>query len=122
MCENVRGLISLEATEESSGIEVVIILLGSLMRRRGLMFWIGGLHESWKRLGQGTALESWAFFQRRYSFLLQPTIEPMDSDDEIPTLVQDTSAIPAVGTKERDEPDIKVPITIITGYLGSGKS
>lgn len=48
----------------------------------------------------------------------------MDSDDEVPTLVEDAPAVPAVGTNcvKTDEPDVKVPITIITGYLGSGKS
>lgn len=47
----------------------------------------------------------------------------MDDDDEIPALISaDTihDAEPSAATME--EETLKVPITIVTGYLGAGKS
>lgn len=54
-----------------------------------------------------------------------------ESDDEIPTLVQPGSSVdnpvlpdedvPALVSKP-DLPTVKVPITIVTGYLGAGKT
>ncbi|KKA29620.1 hypothetical protein TD95_000687 [Thielaviopsis punctulata] len=44
----------------------------------------------------------------------------MDSDDEFPPdLVEVVSQVPSV---DFEEPKIKVPITIVTGYLGAGKT
>lgn len=42
------------------------------------------------------------------------------NDDEIPTLIPADTA--AVTLPEEDVTSIKVPITIVTGYLGAGKS
>lgn len=53
-----------------------------------------------------------------------------ESDDEVPSLVPEiggTSSetqedVPDLITKPEDSPTIKVPITIVTGYLGAGKT
>jgi polynucleotide 5'-kinase involved in rRNA processing len=53
----------------------------------------------------------------------------MDSDDEVPSLIQPT---PPAGSQDEEIPELvtgihdaalkKVPITIVTGYLGAGKT
>lgn len=56
----------------------------------------------------------------------------MDSDDEVPNLVQpelnakvvndEGEGIPDLVTSSDETPQSKVPITIVTGYLGAGKT
>jgi ABC-type lipoprotein export system ATPase subunit len=56
----------------------------------------------------------------------------MDSDDEIPTLIEPTTNTQSASTTDDDVPALvqdphalpttKVPITIVTGYLGAGKT
>jgi hypothetical protein len=57
----------------------------------------------------------------------------MDSDDEIPTLVEPTASIQNASNTTDDDvpalvqdphalPTTKVPLTIVTGYLGAGKT
>ncbi|KDN48243.1 hypothetical protein RSAG8_02835, partial [Rhizoctonia solani AG-8 WAC10335] len=46
----------------------------------------------------------------------------MDSDDEVPTLIPQEAASDNSQSKIAPKQAVKVPLTIITGFLGSGKS
>jgi putative ribosome biogenesis GTPase RsgA len=57
--------------------------------------------------------------------------QDMDSDDEIPTLVQpgadantvaEDEQVPSLVQDPNALPTTKVPLTIVTGYLGAGKT
>lgn len=43
-------------------------------------------------------------------------------EEKIPTLISDNDTEAIVLPQEDEPPELKVPITIITGYLGAGKS
>ncbi|RMZ79245.1 hypothetical protein DV737_g3511, partial [Chaetothyriales sp. CBS 132003] len=49
-------------------------------------------------------------------------MEPVVDSDEPPMLVDVDSHIPQPAQRARALPDVKVPISIITGYLGAGKT